>query len=506
MALPELASGNRSAGSIPEKDTCNHPLPGVFQLQEAAGSTESIMVRWYLSTSDHMEKIKVMRKEAGETKFTACEAMPGWYKSNDSLFVILRDTAIQPIQWYSYYLIPYDFCGNAGTPSDTVTLASIASHELPIARNIVTEGVPAQRAIDLTWTADPRIAVTQTHIYRANTPEGPYTRIATTSPTLKNYRDFVPEANENYYYYLIIDTPFGTGDQSAIVFNHFTGSDIPNPPTGLKASYHEKGIRLSWNKGERFVIGYYLYRKSYNDTIVRNISGFIPANRTTLTFIDTNALVPLRTYFYQVVAISDGFNESHPSTTAEIRAQEKEVPAPENLRVIHNVDLYMIFWDDFSYVYPWIDQCMLLFRFNNGQTDTAFIQMPQNSLFYTTDRQINTIGACFISTYGNTSPITYSETGVTPDEVMTPEGISALRTEEGILISWPKAYGSRIASYCIYRETENETPQRIGTTPGSGSSYLDSTAQSGTRYGYAVAAINTRGEESEKSEIVIIRK
>lgn len=499
-----VMGSNKKPAFIPGHDTCKHEIPGKLIIQSASGSTEQIVLRWHLTTADLLNRIVVMRKEEGKTAFEEIKILPGYYSRNDSLMVVVRDNTIDPYKWYHYYLQPYNFCEDIGIPSDTTAVKSVAKEELPFATTFTITPLPSIRSLKLKWAMSDEMPIKTIFLYRSGNPDGPFQNIAALPAGTNAYVDVVPIANENFFYYVVAETYFGVGIPSVTVFGNFTGQDVPIPPQGLVALPSDSGVIVSWDLGESFILGYHVFRKSGNEDTFRDISGRLMPDKHPVVFLDKDTLTPLRTYTYQVVAVSDGFLESEPSNTTAIRASEGVVPPPSHINIIQSFEGQRLLWDEQTTTYPWVEKYCVVLYYPNAKVDTVFAMTPKNYVDLPEGNELLKADVFCISFMGNKSePAKYTPKITT---IPIPAHIRILDTPNGVQISWDEIIGWEIEEFFIYRESETQKSQKIESVPFGKTQYTDTTTISGVLYGYSISAKNKSGKESQKSKIIIVQR
>ena len=87
---------------------------------------------------------------------------------------------------------------------------------------------------------------------------------------------------------------------------------------------------------------------------------------------------------------------------------------------------------------------------------------------------------------------------VTPEDKFAPAppvGLSAIVGLGTVELAWEPSPEPDVAGYRVYRATGDATPQPLGE-PVAAASYRDREVRSGTKYRYAVSAVDQRGNES----------
>ncbi len=101
---------------------------------------------------------------------------------------------------------------------------------------------------------------------------------------------------------------------------------------------------------------------------------------------------------------------------------------------------------------------------------------------------------------------TPTPTAVVPGQ---PTGLSAAASKNGVALKWAAPAsngGTSITGYRVYRGTVKGSPTLLVGVASSPTSYLDTGARKGTRYVYAVAAVNSAGEGPQSPQVTVTAK
>jgi hypothetical protein len=136
------------------------------------------------------------------------------------------------------------------------------------------------------------------------------------------YRPLTPMEPETPYWPVEPGVPYGPADTEA-----------PPAPTNLTASQTSNGIALSWNQASGIhVIGYYIYRKSTNETNFSIIGVSNGYNNSVYWDKNTQAGI---TYYYKVSSYND-FGESLLSGAVSIAGMKPSAPTSFEARQYTN--------------------------------------------------------------------------------------------------------------------------------------------------------------------------
>ena len=159
-------------------------------------------------------------------------------------------------------------------------------------------------AVSLSWSpsAEPVLGY---HVYRSATANGPFARLTTSPITATTYTDSTSFPSTARVYMVrgvaLKINPSGSYlNPSEGIFVH---AEIGNLPpwiaTTIAATFKPQGIQLSWNASTSSF--YHVEAKSpFPDNAWTNISGALGATVSTLTFVDTNAVL-YNTRLYRIV-------------------------------------------------------------------------------------------------------------------------------------------------------------------------------------------------------------
>lgn len=239
-------------------------------------------------------------------------------------------------------------------------------------------------------------------------------------------------------------------------------------PKITKAINIENGIYVNWN--ETFGAEYYnVYRKTEN-------SGWVLLGKSYgTTYVDTTAEAGT-TYTYTVRASANGFLSAYKSGTSV-----KRIATPKVSGVSNGANGLYVKWDkiDGATEYRVYRKSLV--------SGWEFIATTKNT--YYTDSQIKDKNGYY---YGYTV-IAVSDgvaSGFVDDCTMTkrlsaPQLKQAKNVASGVQVTWNKVNGA--TSYYVYRKTANTGWILLGKAGET--SYIDTTAKSGTTYTYTVRAV-----------------
>ena len=205
----------------------------------------------------------------------------------------------------------------------------------------------------------------------------------------KIYIDEDVDIGKSYYYRVTAINKIGESNYSEVA--NITPTDIPEPPTGLQATF-SKGVKLSWNEpnstGGSLIIYYRIYRTTVKDSEVYTIVG----TTENTTFTDTNIEIG-KTYYYAVTAV----NDAGESDTSEVLSVKLVTPpaTPTNVVALASENLVTLAWltsSEFHSPAKYFE----IYRAINNSEEFVKIAETNNTYFIDNDVVVNTTYSYYI--------------------------------------------------------------------------------------------------------------
>jgi fibronectin type 3 domain-containing protein len=489
------------------------PAPRFSSKQEFASQ---VVVRWYVSGESRLSSFLVYRRVFGKGEYQRLDIERGFNVSQDTVYLIASDTAVQNPALYEYYIQPLDIYGNSGPESDVVSAGTLGSVSYPVPDYFKAWGGQKDHQVELSWRFRETDYLKSIEVYRSKSFDEGFTRIARLTPKDTSFTDIVPVANENFWYYLITGGPNGNSPPSAKVSAMFRNSgERPLPPEETGTESIKGGVKVYWSCNEPYAKGFYVYRYVYETAEFEQVSGLIPAGAEIYSFADTaRYLQGNEVYRYAVRTMNDVDQLSDFSETASASPGKKAtVGSPMNLRVTRAENGILLIWDDLRPTEP----VLLGYKvFRKEEPDGRFALLPgdtlRNDLNYYRDTTL-VAGKAYrytvtaIDFYGNESPqsvsVSYAPEAST---VIAPEILRAVNTEEGILISWGQVTDEKAVAVKVYRSRPGMNPLPLITLQKTSDEYLDKSVSEGEIYTYEISVISEGDRESLRSRGVTVRR
>lgn len=436
----------------------------------------------------------------------------------EGIFGFTWNDRVVPEQPYQYYIVPQDFLGNVGVPSDTALALSFDRNTIPRVQNVVgrdTTGGPL-----LTWTAPAtKVYFQGVEVSRRLTENGPVDHADTLALTTTRYVDRTAIPYQGYYYRIKpILMPFAGRDSikymGTDVFVTYTHVPGPTPIQGLTARQEGPYVRLTWSLPDTNTLyGVYVFR-GHTKTQLLPVSKALRTN----TFLDTTSSLSGRsTYLYTLQAMNIDQTRSDFSDTVSIKPNRKiTVPTPVgiNANPAPNNESVLIQWTDMRQSDNAVVGYVLQRRLSNEQRFTVVSAQLIDSKSYVDTTILRGLTYEYrlasVSMSHDTSAFTYGVRVALPAaEAMTYQvrNFTARNTTQGVEIALPSIRVEGITGYRLYRRELGSTQpyQPLATLDAATTQYIDKQTVENRVYVYTVTAID-RGIESEKVEEKTVRR
>ncbi len=509
--IERLSEGSKTSGKITEAVSWpGKPALPIPEVNSTNTDHKNVYIDWHISPDPHLYSFSVYRRQNMAGEYLKIPAEKGFYSRGDSIFMVMNDRTIRPRTSYEYFIKPLDRLGNPGAPSKLVQVASFLASDVPVLTKFnVTEGDQAHQ-MDLTWRYNNHDLVRSISIFRSDNWDSAFVKIAEVPAKDSLYTDNLPQAMENYYYYLVFEGIMDRGYQSAKVGWHATNNLEPDPPSNIAANPVEGGVKVYWEGLGTLATGYYVFRDQGRNDSLYQISGLIPAAAEIMTFVDSSAMLNGNlTYRYALKSINDGYVLSALSETSAARPGIKTyVISPSNLHGGFSDGKVILVWDnmletnEFLYGYniyrkgndekdyKKLNDEIMLFS-ENTFTDSV---LQDKALFYH-------YAVSAIDESGSESILSDSFKVTAPEPapaVSPPSGLRLTQGADGLYLSWSVEEDSK-SGYRVYRYTAGKGAQKIADLPAGTFNYIDALAEKDMLYFYFLTAVSPAGLESERS-------
>jgi fibronectin type 3 domain-containing protein len=497
--------------SFPAKTDILKPL-----FSDKEESATQIMIKWFVSEQKRLNSFSVYRRVYGQGDFRLINAVKGYNASHDTVFLIAIDTTVRVPGFYQYYIKPFDIYGNNGPASDTVGAGTLGNAYNPVPDFLRATGKDKDHQVQISWGFTDKKYIRGIEIFRSSSFDKGFARIALLAASDTSYTDVVPVANQNYWYYLVIDGPLTKSTPSAKVSAMFrTAGEKPPAPAETGAKSVRGGVQVYWTYDEPYVKGFYVYRYNYNRSDYTQVSGLISARGSLYSFVDSVGPGQGGDVFrYAVRAVNDLDQMSDLSPSASASPGVKAIMSvPLNPRISATSNGIMLIWDDLRNA----ENALMGYKvYRRAGDEKSFSLMPNDTLRndknYYSDTTIvrgknYQYEVAAIDYYGNESKLSQPVSISMGSSYLIPPVIKrAVSTTDGIMISWGQVTDNDVVSVKVYRSKPGDQPSVIATIPKETEQYLDKTTSKGELYIYEISLISSGNKESIRSGGVSVRR
>jgi fibronectin type 3 domain-containing protein len=488
---------------------------------QTESSEQQATVWWDVGRGRRMARLEVWRRRGTSGPFTVVDSLNTVQRVGDSLRVGYRDTGVTAGEAYQYYARPLDILFNPGGVSDTATVYAVEPTRLELPDSIVARGVDSL-GIVLTWHHVTRGLARGFRVYRSEHQDSGWYRLAEVQGDARRLVDERVEPVTLYYYRL---TVLGlNGEESAptaAVFAYHRSRRAPLAPSAVRVGLAARGaaVRVAWQpNGEADLRGYYVYRTAdvldsvAATTPLQLVSPLLGANDT--AFVDSaGARDATRPYTYVVRAVNSSNILSAPSAAVAAPLAgiaRVSIPVPTAVAAVLVGTRVRVTWDDVAGTSPTASGYTLLRR-TPGAGDTVYraiatLAVGENAAW---DSSV-VAGRAYEYVVRTTDvagragdPSASALARLTIGRPVTPT-LVATAAPTGIELEWGDVVGLA-ARVRIYRNERGAAPTLLTETAGDTQPFVDTSAQVGRRYYYAVAFV-VGGVEGERSNIVSARR
>lgn len=495
--------------------------PRLRSVQKNSQGNE-IKLSWGMGAGKRPAQMDVYRKDGMVASFKHIYPLRVILQRRDSAFYAIRDTTVQLKQLYAYYIIPKDFYGNTGNPSDTVVISSSNFVSIRLPEHVRVESLDTVGGLRLRWHLNEPAAVKDLKIFRSDDWDKGYKLVATVGPTDTEYIDQSVQPMIRYYYYMTMTGPLReVSAPTPKVIGLYRSADMPLPPVNLRGEGIKNGVCLRWDVRDTDVNGFYVYRgKGGSDPMVM-ISALIPFKVKEMggTFVDTGSvLVGKLTYVYAVKAESKSHVLGDFSEMVSVRPLIPTVPlTPLKFTAVLDGKVVRLHWLDMKASDVSIVGYYLYRRegFERGTQKAEFKKLvdtllPSNKNYFV-DRNVGEgkryeYAVQSVDFFKGVSSLSTTErVSVALELPLAPAGIRIEKTMEGVLVRWGAVVHPDVVSYKIHRTQVHGKESVVGTVKSDKLEFLDRTVQSGQLYFYTITTVWKNGRESNSSKEISIR-
>ena len=466
-----------------------------------------IMVKFEVLDKGQMTHCKILRSYYLRTGYEDINADPIFIGEGGKTFIQFTDETAAPKVPYTYVVVPLDRAGNEGYPSMQTKVFNVAEKSIaPSVYQFRSYADVEKKAIRLGWQLDNPKEVISIDVYKSDTYDGTYRKIAGVSPTDTSYTDFNVNPVTNYFYTIKLNGRYETSPASPRIPAILKASERnPLPPLDAQLTQNGNQVTISWKRTKLHTHAYFIYRAD-GDGVPKQIGAPLVTDSVNLSFTDKLPETPgAAVYSYRIADENTSYvisPLSPPLYAYSNGTAGLPIPSRVMARGI-NEHTIRIVWQDMSKHASGFGGYNIYRRTGNGLPLLLNARIIPSQVNLYTDTTCNNPGTYYysIKSVGADGKQTSSpslEAGFTMVE-NTPAmvtNIKALPTSGMVLLNWNNAVGQPVKSTQIFRAVEGKAPELIATLSPDVNTYADKQVTAGTIYYYTFV---TNGEGSLKS-------
>ena len=474
-------------------------------------SADEVVITCGLDPGFRPSFFRVFRKKDGDKSFSHINPPAVRFIKNDTAFVTISDTEVEPGKIYDYYIVPVDYYGRVSVPSDIVRAGIYSFGGIKAPYHITSAAVLPVGGICLRWRFDYPADVRSLNIFRSNDYDTGYVLLKKISPSDTIFTDMAVEPMRKYFYYFVMEGFFDELSSPGIRIYGIAENRLP-PQRPLLA--HAEGIKEGAKVEVRFfnpdIKSIRLYRRINGRPDFFPVAVIPAVSGESVIYTDTSRYFTGYTMLsYTATVENTSYTLSPFSDTLSVYPLSENGPVtPDNLNVTSESNGISLIWDDLFTTNSEIVGYRVYRRLqDNGKgkkrpfemISDGFLQ-PEVNYFTDTlvaegntyEYQVKSVdfkGA--ESTTGPVGVITLNKT-----RPVAPSAMQLFVQEDGITVEWDEPQQEGIKSYRLYRYERGKAPALIKTSPRGTVKYTDTAAQKGKLYFYYLTSVHENGIES----------
>jgi fibronectin type 3 domain-containing protein len=431
---------------------------------------------------------------------TAGQPCTGIWIANSTL-PSFNDTTLTTNTAYNYQVQAFDFANNNSPLSQTLSLETYRTTADP-ATNLVATAVSTQE-IDLSWAPPSNATGLSQYLVLSGTSASNLQQLTITSPSVTTYRNG-PLAPGTTYYYGVVAMEEGI-DAAMPPIASATTLPLPSPPSNVAGTPTAATITLTWQErlqANGLPIGYYEILQGTKPGQLTQV-----ATKTDTSYTATS-LNGNTAYYFEIVAVDTGHNDSVPSNQISVTTLPTPA-APVNVAATANSGTKVtITWSENISPTGLPIQAYNIFR---GTSPAGLTQLAARTGLQFIDTGVSPNITYYyaieaVDTGGDVSPMSGTVQVATPPLPAAPVNLAATANAgTQVTIIWFEnipAEGLPIQGYTIFRGTS--PTGLIQLAARTGLQFIDTGASPNTTYYYAVEAVDTSGDVSPMSATVLV--
>lgn len=470
-------------------------------LEESINDGNFPEITWVTTGNIDTTAFKIFRAGVAKNTFTQINTVHFAKVRNysDTTAFVAIDTTLTKKGLYMYYI---QIMRNKQTvKSETAHGHNFGLLLKPQLTTFKATPLEDRKAVRLDWTFNYHQTINSMSLYRSNSYDTGYVKVAELGTDMTFYEDVIPIANEPWFYYMVIHDYFGNQLPSVRIPAFATFAEKPFRPHNIHGEFKNDSIVLDWTNTGSNIIGYRVYR-SISGKSFRLLNDMTGNLNNHAEFIDTNAIIKSATKLkYFVRNVSDGFLESNSSDTLSFYI-------PEHEKVLPPTELDFITKQNGNIKLLWTPSTEgLVLGYNvylttpEGRTQKLNSEMlMQNyfvdSVFRAEGKYLYSVESIGYANKISTRKINTTVHNYTPNIHVI---VDLKKRIDGLEISWRQPLKNNITKLLLYKKSgQNASVLKKSFPNKKDVAYLDTKVSNGITYLYTLVAVMT-----DKSEIVL---
>jgi fibronectin type 3 domain-containing protein len=486
---------------------------------EATAIDSMVLANWLAVklTNRTVYAINIYATTTAVNKYKMVETKRVSYKKDSLVAVVNYPSTLGEV--VKLFVVPIDYLGNEGNHSDTITIASIPKHRLPIIKGFSFQDTTD--AVFLKWNPlPPQPFISGIILTRVDASNGQSFKTLDTLNALESsYFDRSVKSGVLYNYEIYpLFGALNNINASDVISSRTAGMHQSRQktlaPTGLKVELIDKFVKLSWKKVDEELADKYVVYAGTSPQQLKQISKIIADT----VYIDSTLHGDLAQYtrYFTVAAIGRNQQISVQSSMVSIRPnQPVKIPAPEQVILKSAGNGVLVEWIDLKSKNSFVESYQV-FRRNNSSETFKLLNTNKNPFNQYFDSTLTTsskyeYAVRAIGIFGDESEFSLTNTiafVVEKKNELQPFNEFSLRNiPPAIEIAWIGLDNAMLTNYSVYRKSNTEDSFiKIATLPAEKLRFWDKTAAIGQYHVYAISYTLKNGEESPLSDFQTIQR
>jgi fibronectin type 3 domain-containing protein len=485
---------------------------------KVAPSRQGVYAEFEVVDKGQMVRCKILRSYYMRSGFELINAEPLFLQHDKKMFIGFADnTAVAKVP-YTYAVLPIDEGGNPGFASPELRAFNVpAKSIIPSVHQFRAYSAEAKKAIRLGWKLDDPKNITSIDIYKSDSYDGQYNKIASVQAKDTSYFDYDVKPVNTYFYTIKLTGNYATSPTSPRIPGLMKAT-FKNlfPPQNIRLKQVDDKVVLSWEKNESDTHAYYVYRAGENG-VMKQLGAPIITDSANVTYTDTPPQGGGQKIYSYAIADENTSYAIGPKSQP-MRAYIAGIgglPIPYNVSIRKEAgNKLMVIWPDMRRQSKDFAGYMVYRRVKTGATKgEPAIALTAKLIPAEVNNYIDTTGAEGIN-YAYTvktvsmdgkilsSPSLEAGIKLAIEAPLNVSNIKLVPADKSVVLSWNNPYGQKTQVIIVYRAQEGQEMQQIASLGADVQLYVDKEVTQGLTYYYAFVVKDKKGRSSLQTDAV----